>query len=62
MTMTPVDNMTMTGGHNEIQRMTTEQQRQGAEISRLRGDVQRGNRMHEENNRMLLHMMHHFNL
>ena len=47
---------------NEIQRMSTEQQRQGAELSRLRSDVQRGNRMHENNNQMLLQMMHHFNL
>jgi len=38
---------------NEIQRMSTEQQRQGAEISGLRDDVQRGNCMREENNRML---------
>jgi len=41
--------------------MSTEQQRQGVEISGLRG-VQRGNRMHEENNRMLLRMMQHLNL
>jgi len=47
---------------NEIQRMSTEQQRQGAELSGLRGDVQRGNRMHEQNNQMLLRMMQHFNL
>jgi len=31
---------------NEIQRMRTEQQKQGAELSGLRGDVERGNRMH----------------
>ena len=47
---------------NEIQRMSTEQQRQRVEISRLHGDVQRGNRMHEENNCMLLRMMQHLNL
>jgi hypothetical protein len=46
----------------EIQRISTEQQRQGAEISGLRGDVKRGNHMHEENNRMLLRRMHHLNL
>jgi len=46
----------------EIQRMSTEQQRHDAEISGLRGDVQRGNHMHEENNRMLLRMMQHFSL
>jgi hypothetical protein len=38
----------------EIQRINTEQQRQGAENSELYGDVQRGNRMHEKNNCMLL--------
>jgi len=42
--------------------MSTEQQRQRVEISRLHGDVQRGNRMHEENNCMLLRMMQHLNL
>ena len=47
---------------NEIQQMSTEKQRQGAELSGLRGDVQRGNRMNEHNNRILLQMMHHFNL
>jgi len=46
----------------EIQRMSTKQQRQGAEISGLRGDMQRGNRMHEQNNRMLVRMMQHLNL
>jgi len=47
---------------NEIQGMSTEQQRQGAQLSGLHGDVQRGNHIHEHNNRMLLQMMHHFNL
>jgi len=37
----------------EIERMSTEQQRQGVEISGLHGDVQRGNRIHEQNNCML---------
>jgi len=46
----------------EIQRMSTEQQRQGAKISGLCGDVQRGNHMHEQNNCMLLSMMQHFSL
>ena len=41
----------------EIQRMSIEQQRQGVEISGLRGDVQRGNNMHEQNNHMFLRMM-----
>jgi len=48
--------------HHEIQRISTEQQKLGAEISGLRGDVQRGNRMHEQNNRMLLRMTEHLNL
>ena len=56
------DNDRWTWMQNKIQRMSTEQQRQGAEISGLRGDVQRGNHMHEENNRMLLRMMQHLNL
>jgi len=46
----------------EVQRISTEQQRQGPEISGLRGDVQRGNRMCEQNNRMLMRMMQHLNL
>jgi len=46
----------------KIQRMSIEQQRQGVEISGLRGDVQRGNHMHEENKCMLLRMMQHLNL
>ena len=43
----------------EVQRISTEQQRQGVEISGLRNNVQRGNRMTEENNRMLRNMMQH---
>ena len=46
----------------EIQRISTEQQRQGVEISGLRNDVQRANRMPEENNQMLLRMMQHLHL
>jgi len=37
----------------EVQRISTEQQRQGVEITRLRNDVLRGNRINEENNQML---------
>jgi hypothetical protein len=48
--------------HNEIERMSTEQQRQGVEISGLRNEVQRGNRINEENNEMLRRMMQHFHL
>jgi len=46
----------------EVQRINTEQQRQGVEISGLRNDVQRGNHMAEENNQMLWSMMQHLNL
>ena len=46
----------------EVQRISTEQQRQGVEISGLRNDVQRGNRMIEENNQMLRNMMQHLHL
>jgi len=56
------DNDRWTWMHNEIQRISTKQQRQDVEISRLRNDIQRGNRMHVENNRMLLRMMQHLNL
>ena len=56
------DNDRWTWMQNEIQRMSTEQQRQGAEFSRLRGDVQRGNRVTEENNQILMRMMQHLHL
>ena len=46
----------------ELQRISTEQQRQGVDISGLRNDVQRGNRVNDENNQMLWMMMQHFNL
>jgi len=41
----------------EVQRISTEQQRQGVEMAGLRNDVQRGNQMTEENNQMLRNMM-----
>jgi len=67
----PVHHAQDAGGHydnderwawmqTEVQRISTEQQRQGVEISRLRNDIQRGNRMTEENNQMLIRMMQHF--
>jgi len=34
----------------EVQRISTEQQSQGVEMAGLRNDVQRGNRINEENN------------
>jgi hypothetical protein len=46
----------------EIERISTEQQRKGVELSGLRNDVQRGNRITEENNEMLRRMMQHLNL
>jgi len=46
----------------EVQRISTEQQRQGVEISGLRNDVRRGNQVNDENNQILRMMMQHFNL
>jgi hypothetical protein len=46
----------------EVQRISTEQQRQGVEISGIRNDVLRGNRVTEANNQMLRMMMQHLNL
>ena len=45
-----------------IQRISTEQQRQGVEISGLWHDVLRGNRINDENNQMLWNMMQHLHL
>ena len=46
----------------EVDRISTEQQRKGVEITGLSNDVQRGNRVNDENNQMLRMMMEHFNL
>jgi len=46
----------------EVQRISTEQQRQGVEMVGLRNDVLRGNRMTEENNQMPRNMMQHLHL
>jgi len=46
----------------EIERISTEQQRQGVEITGLKNVVLRGNRINEENNQMLRNMMQHLNL
>jgi len=46
----------------KIQRISTEQQRQGVEISGLRNDVQRDNRINEENNQMPQNMMKYLHL
>ena len=43
----------------EVQRISTEQQSQGVEMAELRNDVQRGNRINEENNQMLRNLMQH---
>ena len=56
------ENQRWTWIHNEIERMSTEQQRQGVEISGLRNEVQRGNRVNDENNEMLRRMMQHLQL
>ena len=37
-------------------------QRQGVEITGLRNDVLRGNRINDENNQMLRHMLQHLHL
>jgi hypothetical protein len=46
----------------EVERISIEQQRQGVELSVLRNDVQRGNRLTQENNEMLRRMMKHLHL
>ena len=46
----------------EVQRISTDQQSQGVEMAGLRNDVQRGNRINEENNQMLRSMMLHLHL
>jgi len=46
----------------EVQRISTEQQRQGVEITGLRNDVLRGNHINEENNQMLRNMMQHLHI
>ena len=46
----------------EVQRISTEHQRQGVEMAGLRNDVLRGNRMTEENNQMPRNMMQHLHL
>jgi len=47
---------------SEVQRISTEQQRQGVEITGLMNDVPRGNRINEEINQMLRNMMQHLHL
>ena len=46
----------------KVQRISTEQQRQGVEITGLRNDVLRGNHINDENNQMLWHMLQHLHL
>ena len=46
----------------EIERISTKQQRQGVEITRLRNDVLRGTRINEDNNQMLWNIMQHLHL
>jgi len=46
----------------KVERISTEQQRQGVELSGLRNDVLRGTRISEENNQILRNMMQHFHL
>jgi hypothetical protein len=56
------DNQRWAWMRTKVERISTEQQRQGVELLGLRNDVQRGNRLSEENNEMLRRMMHHFHL
>jgi len=46
----------------EVQRISTEQQRQGVEITGLRNDVLRGNRINKENNQTLWNIMQRLHL
>jgi len=46
----------------KVQRISTEQQSQGVEMAGIRNNVQRGNRINEENNQMLRNMMQHLHL
>jgi len=46
----------------KIQRISTEQERQGVEMTGLRNNVLRGNRTIDENNQILWNMMQHFHL
>jgi len=61
----PVEVIMMNGGHGckpKFKIISTEQQRQGVEMAGLRNDVQKGNRINEENNQMLRNMMQHLHL
>ena len=63
--MKPEGILMMKDGHwmqTEVEWISTEQQRQGVEITGLRNDVLRGNRINEENNQMLRNMMQHLHL
>ena len=44
----------------EVQRISTDQERQGVEMAGLRNNFQRGNQINEYNNQMLRNMMHTF--
>ena len=46
----------------KVQRISTEQQSQGVEMTGLRNDVQSGNRINEENKQMLRNMIQHLHL
>ena len=65
MTMKPEGILMMKDGHwmqTEVEWISTEQQRQGVEITGLRSDVLRGNRINEDNNQMLRNIMQHLHL
>jgi len=46
----------------EVEHISTEQQRQGVQMTELQNDVLRGNRVNVENNQILRNMMQHFHL
>jgi len=56
------DNGRWTWMQTKVHRISIEQQKQDVEISGILNDVQKGNRMTEENNQMLRMMMQHFHL
>ena len=63
--MKPEGILMMKDGHwmqTEVEWISTEQQRQGVEITGLRSDVLRGNRINEDNNQMLRNIMQHLHL
>jgi len=60
-----VEAIMMNSGHEckpKFKIISTKQQRQGVEMAGLGNDVQKGNRINEENSQMLRNMMQHLHL